>query len=347
MKKILLSLAAVAMLAACSKEETLVQQAPDAIGFDNAFVDNATRVDDKSLTNANLADFAVYGSVANGSNTALIFNNVLVNKTITNNDLTSDWKYQGTQYWIDGAKYNFAAVAPYKCGVADAFDIASKQTTLSFTNDGETDLLYAQSAEITGLDGNGDAADTANAPVAFTFRHTLSKVKFSFVNNYYATGSSIVVRDVVLTNPHKTATVVLDATNTTWSDLAVYTPAEGEDPFVIDFGDTENTTGVAATSIAQGTEWESENARFIIPSSADYPYVVSFVVDIYYGDTLIKTYYHTATVTFAPAVGSAYDIKTIITAANIDPDKAQEPIEFTVNTIPDWATPANQDAVIN
>ena len=76
MKKILLSLAAVAMLAACSKEDTLVQQAPEAIGFDNAFVENSTRsVNDPSWSNGNLfSNFGVYGFVEN----APLFDNVEV-----------------------------------------------------------------------------------------------------------------------------------------------------------------------------------------------------------------------------------------------------------------------------
>ena len=42
MKKTLLLVAAAVALVACSNEDTLVQQAPEAIGFDNAFGENST-----------------------------------------------------------------------------------------------------------------------------------------------------------------------------------------------------------------------------------------------------------------------------------------------------------------
>ena len=94
MKKVLFALAAVVALAACSKEDTLVQQAPEAIGFDNAFVENSTRsVYDPSYTNTKLfGNFGVFGTVEGAS----LFDGVRVAKGITNTELKSDWKYAGT-----------------------------------------------------------------------------------------------------------------------------------------------------------------------------------------------------------------------------------------------------------
>ena len=346
MKKVIFALAAVVALAACSQEDVIVADKGAAIGFDT-FVGKATRVDDPSLTNDNLKNFAVYGAVTN-DDTALIFDNVEVAKTITNNDLSSEWKYKGTQYWINGATYNFAAVAPASCGKNGAFRTSpSFETILEFTNDAVTDLLYAQHEPITGVKGNGDAEGTANGMVDFTFRHVLSKIKFSFVNQYNASGSTIVVRDIVLTNPHKTATATLNATSTTWDNLATDTD------FTIAFGNAVSNTATAATAvekIAQNAELESFNQRFIIPVSPDtasYAYNVSFVVDLYYGNSRVETYTHTATVTFAPAAGTAYDIKTVINASNIDPAQSQEPIEFTVNVFDGWAAPTEQTGTIN
>lgn len=319
MKKTLLAIAAMVAMVACNNDYVVKEAAPEAISFDNVFVDNATRIDDKSLNKTNMTDFAVYGSVTNNSKTALIFDNVEVTGTAA-----TSWGYTGTQYWIGGAAYDFAAVAPFTCGQEGAFDPTTEKTTINFTNDGVTDLLYAQTT--------ATGKDTGNDKVAFTFRHTLSKVKFSFENQYLSTGSTIAVRNIVLTNPHKTATVVLDAENTVWDAHAT------ADGFTIAFGNTENTTtDVAATSIAQGTEWESENARFIIPGK-EYTYTVAFDVDIIYGTTVLETYHHTASLTFIPAVATAYDIKTVINHENIDPDKAQEPIEFTVTAVEGWDT---------
>ena len=329
MKKVIFALAAVVALAACSQEDVIVADKGAAIGFDT-FVGKATRVDDKTLTTGNLKNFAVYGAVTNTVNgtpaTALIFNNVEVaNEGIDNDELNSDWKYKGTQYWIAGATYDFAAVAPYSCGKVDAFNATTKTTTIkNFTNDAVTDLLYAQVA--TG-------AASGNEYVKFDFRHVLSKVKFSFENQYLSDGTTIRVREIVLKNAHKTATATLNA-NTAWDEHA------GE--LSIAFGNATGAQTDTPEAIGQGKELESFNVRFIIPGK-EHEYTVSFLVDVLYGETVIKTYTHTASVTFIPAAGTAYDIKTVIDHENIDPENKQEPIEFTVNTIPGWGEYNNEE----
>ena len=338
MKKVIFALAAVVALAACSQEDVIVADKGAAIGFDT-FVGKATRVDDPSLTNDNLKNFAVYGAVTNTVDetdaTALIFNNVEVaNEGIDNDELNSDWKYEGTQYWIAGAAYDFAAVAPYSCGQENAFNASTKKTTINnFTNNAVTDLLYAQTV--------ATGAASGNQYVKFDFRHVLSKVKFSFKNEYFSTGTTIRVRNIELTNAHQTASVTLDATNTAWTGHA--------GKLSIEFGNAVSDTATAATAeeaIVQNNELESFNVRFIIPGK-EHEYTVSFLVDVLYGETVIKTYSHTASVTFAPVAGTAYDIKTVIDHENIDPANKQEPIEFTVNTMADWGSYTEKEAEIN
>ena len=339
MKKILLSLAAVAMLAACSKEETLVQQAPDAIGFDT-FVDNATRsVNDPSLTSTTLADFAVFGYVEG----AVLFDGTKVANTgINNPELESDWKYEGTQYWITGALYNFNAVAPYNGNwnvvekdASDAVVTNATQTTVSFTNNGTTDLLYAYTPSI-----EGKAQD--NDMVAFTFRHTLSKVKFSFENAYNATNATIKVKDVKITDAYETATATLTASSE-WADQA--------SSLVLDFGNAvaDNATSTDAPAFAYGTTLESYKELLMIPGAgpvdvtvegvAKKAYTVTFDVELYQGEstTAIRTYHHTILATFVPEAGYCYDLVATITPENIDPEHQQEPIEFTVTKVADWA----------
>ena len=337
MKKVIFALAAVVALAACSLEDVIEADKGAAIGFDT-FVGKATRVDDPSLTNANLADFGVFGTVSK-SGTALIFNNVEV--TGSGVGANANWSYatEYTQYWIAGAKYNFAAVAPYGAYENAVFSTTDLNTTLKFTNDAETDLLYAQSVEITGKEGAAAGATTpANGKVAFTFRHILSKVKFSFENQYLSTGSTIRVRNIVLTNAHQTASVTLDATNTTWAGHTGVLP--------IEFGNAATAAVDAEEAIAQDSELESYNVRFIIPG-AEHTYTVSFDVDVLYGTTVVETYKHTASLKFTPAVGTAYDIKTIINHTNIDPDHAQEPILFTVTEVDAWDEYEDETATIN
>ena len=336
MKKVIFALAAVVALAACSKEQTVVMPEGNAIGF-NTFVDKATRsVNDPSLTSSTLADFAVFGYVEG----AVLFNGTRVAKVgtddaIDNSDLkNTDWKYEGTQYWIAGANYNFNAVAPFSGNwtKVDNGTDASK-TTVSFTNNGTTDLLYATTTQ--------EGKVSENDAVEFNFRHVLSKVKFSFENGYNATNATIKVKDIVITNPHKTATAVLTG-ETVWSGLAT---ANG---FTLDFGmatDAETTTDKENVEVAYayGATYESQNERFLIPS-AEYAYNVTFTVELLVSGTKVAEYNHTATAKFAPAAGNAYDIKTVINASNIDPNNEQEPIEFTVNALPGWGTTNNVEA---
>ena len=332
MKKIILAALAIAALASCNKTEVVGVTESNAIAFDNAFVDNATKsVNDPSFTNSNLFnDFAVYGFVEG----AVLFDGTQVSKSITNAELTkSTWKYAGTQYWIADAQYNFNAVAPMTAGgwTKTAADAAS--TTLSFVNNGTTDLLYATT------DQEGKAS--GNELVNFSFRHVLSKVKFSFENAYNATNATIKVKDIVITNPHKTANVVLTG-ETAWTGNAT------ADGFTLEFGkatDDEATTDVkedVEVAYAFGKTYESENELFLIPSTS-YAYNVTFDVELLVSGQPIDTYEHTVTATFAPVAGNSYDIKAVINATNIDPEHAQEPIEFTVNTLPGW-TAGNVDA---
>lgn len=151
MKKTLFTILAAASLVACTKSEVVTVN-QEAIAFDNAFVDNATKsVNDPSYTNTNLfSDFAVYGFVEG----AVLFDGTKVSKGITNTDLTSGWKYAGTQYWIAGAQYNFHAVAPMTAGGWTKTVAEAASTTLSFTNNGTTDLLYATAAQEGKVSGN-------------------------------------------------------------------------------------------------------------------------------------------------------------------------------------------------
>ena len=330
MKKLLIAVLALAAVASCNKTEVVGVTESNAIAFDNAFVDNATKsVNDPSFTNSNLFnDFAVYGFVEG----AVLFDGTQVSKSITNDDLESAWKYEGTQYWIAGAQYNFNAVAPMTVGgwTKTAADAAS--TTLSFVNNGTTDLLYATAAQEGKVSGNTE--------VAFSFRHVLSKVKFSFENAYNATNATIRVKDITITNPHMTADVVL-TDGTVWRN-------QTETDLVLAFGmatDDEATDAKENVEVAYafGKTYESQNELFLIPSD-NYEYNVTFNVELLVSDTVVKTYAHTVKAEFAPAPGNSYDIKAVINAENIDPENEQEPIEFTVSTLSGWGNANNVDA---
>ena len=349
MKKTLLAILATVAMVACSNDEIVREAAPEAIGFDNAFVNNSTRsVDDKSYTNTNLFhDFAVYGFVENAS----LFDNVQVSGTALN----GDWTYTNKQYWITGAKYSFAAIAPSANGQDGVFSVAKDgenyvgTTVLPFSNagteeslNGTNDVLYAQNVQYQAK------ATGQNDKVAFTFRHILSKVKFSFENAYPANSATIKVYDVKIRNAYETATATLGVSSTAWTDQ--------DGAIVINFGnasDNEATTDVEASAdvaFGQNAVYESYNERFLIPGEATKlaaedkdGYKVTFKVDLLINGTKVTTYDHTAYANFVPVAGNAYDIKTSINAENIDPANEQEEIKFTVTTITDWDTDYNDD----
>ena len=338
MKKILFTLCAVATLASCSKSEVLSYD-QEAIGFDNAFVDNSTRsvVDTSFSTSKMFTDFAVYGFVQGAS----VFNGIKVGKGITNGELSSVWKYEGTQYWIADANYDFYAIAPFE----GDWDIKTGTTptdagaTITFTNnDGSQDLLYAGIEEQTGLADN-------NQPIAFTFNHILSKVKFSFVNGYNASSATIRVRDIKITNAYNTAEAALTSTGAAWDKHAGAVAITFEN--ATDDQSTNDKEAVTDVHYAYNNTYESYNERFVIPAAAPAgDWNITFYVDLLVSGQLIKTYEHTAKLdtTFEP--GKAYDIAATITAANIDPSNSQEPIEFTA-TMNNWAAAENKDATVD
>ena len=334
MKKLFTILAVAATLVSCAKEDVVREAAREAIGFDNAFVENSTRsVNDPSFSASNLFDsFRVYGFVEG----ATLFDGTEVTKGTAqdeNGQESTVWTYTGIQYWIAGANYDFHAVAPKTTNMSGVTSTEANGVSFTYTNvSGVEDMLYAFDEAVGQVNGN--------EKVAFDFRHILSKVKFSFVNGYDASNATLKVTNVKITNAHKTANVALNNTTVTW------TGNDGETDNDLDFGAAtyrEDTTSAAA--YAFGTTYESNNERFVIPSSAEYEYNVTFTVELWINDvqvdvdsktTGVQGYNHTATVKFAPAAGHAYDIKTTITAKNIDPDNEQEPIEFTVNSIGGW-----------
>lgn len=323
MKKVIFALAAVVALAACSNEQTIIADKGTAIGFDT-FVENSTRATDPSLTVETMKTdgFGVYGFVTNGSTTAPLF----TNEHIKYND-NNGWHYDVKQYWIDGATYDFAAIAPY-----DAYTVTSANTDgvqLSFVSDGETDLLYAQNNGVTG-------PRTSDGKVGFTFKHVLSKVKFTFTNGYDATNTVIAVKNVHITNALAegdaqlgrdtngvTAAWTVDAANDANLDLA--------------FDNATADNGY----IAQNASEDTDKALLLIPTN-NHTYVVTYTVELYYKVDdeyeLFDTYTHTVN-NFTPnfEYGKSYNVTTTITPTNIDPEAGdQTAIEFTVDAIDEW-----------
>lgn len=321
----------------------------NAIGF-NTFVDKATRsVNDPSYSSAQggkmFTNFGVFGTVEG----AELFDDVTVSGSGVGEN--ASWTYTGTQYWIAGAKYNFAAVAPQtvvvdgvdtpvytnaKYTVTSAGDGADKTysgtTTLSFVNNGTTDLLYAE-ATAEGKAGSGNAAQPANGKVQFNFRHVLSKVKFTFTNLYNASNATIRVENVQIRDAYESGVAKLNAA-TAW--------APESNGLILNFGNAAVASADAEEAFACNVKKESYNELLMIPGAGATKiegknvYTVQFDVVLLVSGQEIDTYTHTVYTTFAPEAGKAYNIATSITPENIDPEHNQEPIEFTVNSLGGW-----------
>ena len=317
----------------------------NAIGF-NTFVDKATRsVDDPSFTNDNLfANFGVFGTVEG----AELFDDVEVKKN------GSAWEYEGTQYWITGANYNFAAVAPQTLNGVDVYTDAtydvtstgegaektySGTTTLSFVNNGTTDLLYAEAKAIGKV---GESSGAKNDVVGFTFRHVLSKVKFTFTNLYNASNATIRVENVQIRDAYESGVAKLNAA-TAW--------APESNGLILNFGNAAVASADAEEAFAYNAKAESYNELLMIPGAGatvnegEKVYTVQFDVVLLVSDKEIDSYTHTVYTTFAPEAGKAYNIATSITPENIDPEHSQEPIQFTVTEIDGWDTTNEQQTM--
>lgn len=323
MKKTIIAILAAAAMVACSNDEFVKVADKEAIAFDKAFVNNSTRsVYDPSWTNTNLTgSFAVYGSVK-GENTdyATLFNNKEVTGSGTTTAGNASWSYAGTQYWITGASYKFAAVLPYACAADGAYDRETNLTALTFINDGETDLLYA-TAKVDNV------AEGYNTPVAFTFRHTLSKVKFSFKNAYNADNTLLRVHSITVNNAVETADVVLSPTTTTWHPTVAVTG------MTLNFGNAATTAVNALETFGYNTEVESYNQLLLIPAEYKEETAklnVTFKYDVVVGGVTINTFTVNPKVAVNLEPGHAYDFK-----ATIEPG---QPIVFTVTSVDGWDT---------
>lgn len=322
MKKILVSMFAVAALAACSTEHTVVAPQNEAIGFDT-FVDNATRAED--ITTNNIANFGVYGTVAKGGNSALIFNNTKVEKS------GDAFVYSPAQYWIAAAEYDFLAFAPFQKGKGATWTYAptnaqvAQTGTFSFNNEAaaaDQDVVYAYTTKTT------EATLTASntQAVSFTFKHILSKVAFSFTNTFTDGNTTLSVYNVKINNTAKTGTMAIaDGEDKAWV---------GADNLVVPFGAQAATANTLATAaIANGAELKLAH-HYVIPAEREYN--ITFDVDLYQAGVYLATYKHEIKSTIDFAKNGNYVLSVKLAPESIDPKNELYPIEFTVNEVEDW-----------
>lgn len=328
MKKLfMIGLAATAMLASCSNDETVEMAQQKAIGFSNAFVNNGTRsIVDPSFTTKTLEDFAVYGFTQAGQ----IFKG---DKVYKGDSASTGWSYDVLQYWVPGNTYTFGAIAPHSVAT-NVSDVALPENakkvemTVAFTNTDadQVDLLHAEPAQIAGT----EVTETYKTPVSMTFRHQLSKVKFSF-ENAVGEGYNVKVSNIKIMDAYTNGTLTVAANGNTWS-------AQANNTLGLDFGNVvaDDATADEAAVIANAATLESYNEKLMIPMDATATYTVTFTAELYQGDVLLGSYNHEVKIENVEfKLGYCYDFKASLTHENIT-DKPLNPIEFDVTNVEDW-----------
>lgn len=306
---------AVAALAACTSEQTIVAPQNEAIGFDT-FVDNSTRAED--ITTNNIANFGVYGTVTKGGNSALIFKNTEVTKS------GDDFVYSPAQYWIASAQYDFLAFAPYanaKWTYTPTDAQVAKTGTFSFNNEtaaADQDVVYAYQTKTTA-----DKLDASNTQaVEFTFKHILSKVAFSFTNTFTDNKTTLNVYNVKINNTAKTGTMAIaEGVDAAW---------EVAGDLIVPFG---AQAANADAALANGAELKLDH-HYVIP--AQRAYNITFDVDLYQAGVYLATYNHTINSAIDFAKNGNYVLSVKLAPESIDPENELYPIEFTVNEVEDW-----------
>ena len=318
MKKVLLSIFAVAALASCFQNEELVGAGnKEQIEFAGAYVGGVTKAIDGSYSNNNMFDkFQVYGTLENNGVVANIFAGVDVMKG------GAGWYYSDdyTTYWISGNTYNFkAVVAGNEAGeTAVAVDADGMPTTITLSDaSAQNDILYAEKLDI-NYTGNAE-------PVRFVFEHLLAKAKVSVRNIIQANnGGYYVVEEVKLNNAIESATY--DIETKSWANHA------GD--YVLEFGHivATNETAENANAIELGKDGKgSSNYERLIVPQANCPLTIS-----------IKCAYYDRN----GAEHLSPVVKEVSTEANIEAGKAYnfvltlaepgEEIVFDVLDITDW-----------
>lgn len=308
MKKILFALCAVATFASCTKNEVLNLN-QEAIDFGTAFVDNGTRaVDNFTIETDELLNFNVWATTQRPEQAGVaqpivpILSEILVSRA----DASSDWGYgtANTQYWIPGNTYQFAA-AKYYDAVALVNGVPA---TFDYDAAGQRDLLYAADTRV------GQEAG-ANAKVAFTFDHLLSKAYFTVDTNQMSGDNANYtyrVTNICINDAVKEA--AYDVASETWNGVSTYD---------VDFEDVNTAAKLAANGV-----YTSDYARLLVPATYD-DLNITCTIETLYGDAVIDVQNYNKSISQNFVKGFVYNFVLALK----DPG---QPIEFTVTRVNEW-----------
>ena len=350
MKKIFFAIMATAALASCSQDEVMnVNQ--EAIGFGEAFVDNAARAIDPSYSNTTnkITKFNVWGTLKGNTNQIVkLYQGAEVYSTKDGDTQAygEAWWCDQVEYWVPNATYVFAAVANHTSVTADSG--LPETITFDYTN-GATDLLYTQNPNTvkTDIAATPTTGVNDNKIVNFTFNHLLSKLQFKFINKAASEKHIFRVKDIKISGLPTSGTYTIGGT---WSTSGTNGVAS--------FGDATNATTASSTTAVDILTTNtvgitSNDARLVIPNSNTL--TITFVKELYYdadGDKVADT----NELIYTDANKTTNDKYTTITLNGTgvaDKDKTKfevngnyvliaelisgSEINFTVNSVANWA----------
>lgn len=325
MKKLSILAIALTLLVGCAQNETVSVSDANMISFSNAFVDNATRAD-LSFDKNNLTEFSVWGHHGG----TMILKNTTVTKQA---DLTWDYIVSPAKpQWEEGEEYYFHAFAP-KGAMNITYPVSTSVTGIPANIDYELDvdkrkqdLIYAIYTRTQGFTALGETVDYSK--VEFSFRHLLSRVKFTFTNKL-TSGESIEILDVKITNVQKKAIAHLDdMDNTKWK----WDGHNSESTY--DFGGTGVIPAVGSN------EKSAADVLFVIPAPAK-DYEVLFTIK-YGGEISTKK---ATVVGLQFEMGYSYNFKAEIN--DDDVTKPNNEINFDVIDVMGWDTKVGSDVVLD
>lgn len=302
-------LAIASVMVACSNDETISIVSSEPITFGNTFVENSTRaVTDNTYGGGNsLTKFNVYGTVTSNDGTVNIYNGDEVTGAIG----SSIWSCEKVQYWVPNCTYNFMALvdATESENSVTVDQATGMPTSITYNVTSQKDLLIA-TANRTQEDININAT-----AVAFTFRHLLSKVQFTFTNSFPVNSDvKLTVTGIQITNAPQTGTYTIGSNNDSWK--------MGTGTGDINFGTSEKISPAGT-----GT---SEYARVLIPGTNTFN--ISFTVAHNKGGEPTPKSFTTGEITLEP--GKSYNFTADLNAQNVS---GVAPITFKITEDDEWA----------
>lgn len=277
MKKILLSVFAVAALASCIQNETINPLTP--IGFSDAYVQNSTKViyDDDTK----VSQFNVWGTVTSADGTVALYNGEKVEDK-SSVGYNKAWECEVKRFWTPNCDYNFYAVV-------DADNVnatAGVPSTIEYTAvpAGDKDLLYGATFKTTKTDLPQPATGQL---VAFTMEHLLSKISFTFTNPASNGDYSYNVTGVTVEGTWASGvyTITHDAANI---------DGNYEGAWVGDGTASPLSFGAVATTLASSKTGAAAKSCVIIPGEP--ALTIKVATETIFGGKVMTTKTHTLTV---------------------------------------------------